>query len=732
MSGIPERVKSYQLVSKLLEALEVKSLYPVQEEAIRRGALEGRNLVISAPTASGKTLAAMMSMAARLEAMGGRAFYIAPLRSIALEKYRDFKVFEKLGYTVRVSVGDYERGLPGSDVVISTYEKLDSSIRSNPSILNGVSVLVVDEIHYVGDPDRGPLLESLIARILDYDPHPQIIALSATIPNAEELARWLDAELVVSDWRPVPLLEGVYDGSSNSIIYSNGSKRRVESVTATPYIDLVRDINLEGGHALVFVQSRRRAVQMAKQASRYSRFLGFDERKAREYAIEARNVGGPSSIREEISELMLKGVSYHHAGLNNELRIIVEEAFRDGALAAVYATPTLAAGVNLPARRVIVAEYYRFEEGYRRPIGVYEYKQLAGRAGRPGLDEYGEAVIIPSPSDDPSEVMEYYIFGRPEPVESKLAGLQGLRHSSLGLIASGAASRPEDLVRIHKKTLYARQKGSQGLPVLIERAVEHLIKWGLIVSDNGVLKATPAGYEASRFYVDPAGVPKLRRIIAGVNGELSDTHLLFALASTPDMPLIPVGSRESERILDKALDCCPELLDLMEYGSREEAAILKSALILRDWIEEVPEDRIIEEYDIWPGDLYSMVETGRWLAAAYSRILEVSGWPDIPPEAPSKLRILSHRLKYGVKAELLPLVAIPGVGRVRARRLYEAGYKSLADLASADPRELERIKGIGSSTIAAIMEFLGRSEDAKKYKLRGEAARKGLLAYMED
>jgi helicase len=720
LSGLPAR---------LLRELGVRELYPTQEAALRAGILDGESVVISAPTASGKTLAAMLAAAAALEAGRGKVVYTCPLRSIAMEKYKEFAIFEKLGYNVKVSIGDYEKGMPDAPLVITTYEKLDSTIRSKPGLASGIGLLIVDEIHYVGDPKRGPILESLLAKVKVISRRLQIVALSATIPNAGEIAEWLGAKLVKVNWRPVPLYEGVY---SDGVIkfYSNGREegfKEVREATGNRILDVIIQSSSEGGHALVFVQSRRRAVQLAKQVAKKHKHLHFDEQAAREAAAEVRKLSFPSPLKEELAWLIERGVSYHHAGLGAEARVIVEEAFRSGALAAVVATPTLAAGVNLPARRVVVAEYYRFESGYRRPISVAEYKQLAGRAGRPGLDPYGEAVIIPQGSDDPLELVREYILAEPEPVTSRLSSMAAVRHSVLGLVALGAGD-VEYIKKVHKETLYAKQYGS--LDGVVEASLGDLAKWGLVEDlGGGKLSVTPLGEVVSRYYVDPASVGVLR-LLTRVRGDPTDAQLLYIISAMPDMTRVPTGRREGDELLDRLLDIAAEVFDLMEYIGPSELSIIKTLMILWDWINEKPEDEIVQEYDVGPGDLASITETARWLAAAASAMTEVM--PELPLDVSRKLRLLEKRIKYGVKPELLPLVAIPGIGRVRARRLYQHGYRLPQDLATADPKELARIPGIGPGTVASILEFLGRSGEAERYRIAEKAGRKGLLAYMED
>ena len=704
---------------RLMELLGYKSLYPPQEEAIRRGADRGASLLVATPTASGKTFIGMAAIASALSRGGGRAFYLAPLRSVAGEKYQELRVLERLGISVGISIGD-RNVRPGARVLVSTYEKLDSMLRGSPSLLDSVSVVIVDEIHYISDPKRGVVLEGLLARILERPSRPQIIGLSATVPNAEEIAEWLGAGLIYSEWRPVPLREAVL--KSYRLWYPReGVEEELERVTGHEYLDVAIRVSRGGGQALVFSQSRRRVAQLAKRSARHSKHLTYDERVARRASEDILDTEGPLALREELAALLRRGVAFHHAGLSGEQRRIIEEAFRSGGVAVLHATPTLAAGVNLPARLVIVEEYYRFEEGMRRPIAIYEYKQFAGRAGRPGYDREGMSVIVASRSDSPEEVAETYILGDPEPVSSKLAGRRGLRHVLLGLLSAEAASR-ERVERFLGATLYARQSGTSRIGLLAERALGDLVSWGLASSDGELYAATPLGVEVARQYLDPESVPVMRDVVSR-SGEIDDHVLLYMIASMPDMPTLPAGRREADRLLDIVIERYPSLIEVLDDYGPPEARRVKTTILLDMWIHEEPEDLIHSELGAGPGDVRSIVETASWIAGALARIAPLAGNAEL--EQP--LRLLEARIRHGVKPELLPLVAIPGVGRVRARRLYSAGYKSLLDLARARPEELLRVPGLGPATVRQILEYLGRREEASR--LKGAGRGRGLEAF---
>lgn len=693
-----------------MELMGYKLLYPPQQIALDKDLENGKSLLIASPTASGKTFIALDAILNSLSKRKKRAVYTAPLRSIASQKYREFKKVEEMGYKVKLSIGDYEEGPPKADILITTYERLDSIIRNSPSILNEIGSVVIDEVHYVDDEKRGPILETLISKILYKNPNLQIVALSATVPNAEEISKWLNSDLVYSTWRPVPLYEGVY---KNGIIkFIDGKEKEVEIIAKDPSIDLIIDESSQGGQSLVFSQSRKRVVQLAKKSSNFYQYYKYDKNLAKNYSKKILSTNGPRSLREELSQLILKGVAYHHAGLSNEQRSIVEEAFENNAITAIFATPTLAAGVNLPARRVIVDEYYRFERGYRSPIKVSEYKQLAGRAGRPGLDPYGEAVIVAKASDDFDDLVQIYINGSLEKLESKLSGLKGLRHSVLGAVASGIANDFGSIYELHKKTLYYMQRGERTISQLLKTAVKQLIDWELIKEESEKLVPTDLGYVTSKTYLDPESVPILKNILNKVK-KFNETIILYIISSMPDINPFIVNKSEEDKIMDRVIEDAPELIDIIDWMGPEEVEIIKTMFVLKDWINEISEDKISENYNIGPGDLASLIDNAKWVTRSLGEISEVLG---LSSDVVGQFKLLEKRIESGVKAELLELVNIPEIGRVRARRLFNAGYKNLASLATANPKDLLKISGIGTSTVQKIMEYFNRGNEVKDLK----------------
>lgn len=203
---IPEKL--YKILEK-----DIEKLRPAQAKAIENGLLDGKNLLVCTPTASGKTLIAELAALKSILDGNGKAVYIVPLKALASEKYRDFKKRYGTVAKVALSIGDTDSTdsyLIDYDLIITTSEKLDSLTRHHSPWLSLISTIIIDEIHLLNDPGRGPTLEILITILRQLLKKSQIIGLSATIGNPEELAGWLNANLVKDDWRPVKLHKGVY------------------------------------------------------------------------------------------------------------------------------------------------------------------------------------------------------------------------------------------------------------------------------------------------------------------------------------------------------------------------------------------------------------------------------------------------------------------------------------------------------------------------------------------
>jgi helicase len=699
-----------------LQSLGVTELFPPQVSAFETGVLHGKNLVLAIPTSSGKTLVAEICMLKAILDGRGKALYLVPLKSLAREKYDDFKRYETLGISVAMSVGDYDS--PGAklreaDIVILTTERADSIIRHKVEWINEIGIVVVDEVHLINDTSRGPTLEMVLAKLFQMV-KAQIVALSATISNAEVIADWLSAELVKSTWRPVPLSEGVYlDGQIDFFEdgrYEKKSTRQIPRAYKDEITDIVCDTLNEEGQVLLFVSSRKSTVAMAKKlAPSLRKYLSNESLK--DLVRISKKIGvTPSSpdASKTLAKLITEGVAFHHAGLDNHERALVEDAFKDNLLKVVVATPTLAAGVNLPARRVIIRDYRRFEQNRGSyTIPILEYKQMAGRAGRPKYDQYGEAILLARSESEKDALIEHYTLSDPEEIYSKLASPTAIRSHLLASIAAELTRTGQEIDNLISKTFYACQNNQRNISHHVESALAFLEDGKLIdISQAGKYSATPLGKRASQLYIDPQTAILFRDILTEVD-EPTPLGILHMICHTPDQPITFVSRSEIEEYEVFIYDNSDELLieppDIEDDHYGDFLGEIKTARLLDEWISESTERNITETYGVGMGDVHRFVQSAEWLTYSASEISRIINKPSFIPS----LHNLRSRLKYGVRADLLELVNLRGIGRIRGRMLHNQGLRSLADLYNVPVEELARIPTIGRVIAESIKKQLG-------------------------
>ncbi|MDS0260357.1 ATP-dependent DNA helicase [Haloarcula sp. S1CR25-12] len=739
LPGVPDWLPGH------LRAEGIEELYPPQAEAVESGVTEGGNIVAAIPTASGKTLVAELAMLSAV-ARGGKALYIVPLRALASEKQAEFEQFEQYGLSVGVSTGNYESDggwLGDKDIVVATSEKVDSLVRNDAPWLEDLTCVVSDEVHLVDDGQRGPTLEVTLAKLRRLNPDLQTVALSATIGNAEELAEWLDAELVDSDWRPIELQKGVHygqalhleDGSQQRLAVQNSEKPTAAVVRDTLQDDHGEDgeVTEEGGSTLVFVNSRRNAEAAAgRLASTVRPHLSGDEKGQLEgIAADIRDVSD-TETSDDLADAVADGAAFHHAGLARGHRELVEQAFQDRLVKVVCATPTLAAGVNTPSRRVVVRDWRRYDgsAGGMAPLSVLEVHQMMGRAGRPGLDPYGEAVLVASSHDELDELFERYVWADPEPVRSKLAAEPALRTHILATVSSGFARSRTELLEFLEQTLYASQTDQGGrLERVVDDVLTYLERNGFLEVNAGELDATSLGHTVSRLYLDPmsaaeivdgleywarhAGEPEAsdEPVDATADGafstaselaeeteadpeDISALGLYHLVSRTPDMYQLYLRSGDREEYEMELYEREAELLGPTPSEFEDERfedwlSALKTARLLEDWASEVDEETITERYGVGPGDIRGKVETAQWLLGAAESLAG-----EVDSDAARAISQARIRVEHGVREELVDLAGVRGVGRKRARRLFEAGIGDRAELRdAAKPVVLAALRG---------------------------------------
>jgi len=705
-------------IKSLLKNLGYQTLYPPQEDAIRKGVLEGKNILITTPTASGKTLIAMIC-AAKAILEGKRVIYLTPLRALASEKYEEFKSLANLVKpdgtrpTIAISTGDFDQRsdfLKNKDLLILTNEKFDSMLRLDPGWIEKIGLVVFDEIHLLNEGDRGPVVEMLVSRFLSSSTKVQIIALSATVSNFNDISSWLKAEVVNSKWRPVKLIEGCY--SSGQIVFCDGQKIPTFQSSYGPAIDCAFSMLKKGGQVLIFAENRRNAVSLAEKAAVIApNFLSLEESRSLQLIYEKIVASDEfTEVGKRLANCVIKGSAFHHAGLPPSHRRLVEESFKEGLIKVLCATPTLAAGVNLPARTVIINSLSRFNSrwGQSEEISVLDYKQFCGRAGRPKYDDIGFVISILR-SNDLDTFFERYVKGSPEPLYSKLIDNQILRDHILATIVSFPAIAEKELNNFFSNTFLGYQRRPQFVYSKVKSNLAYLKINGLIEEEGGRFIATEFGKNVSFLYISTSTGIHYKTMFDYYRSKKvkplddEDFILLSVVLADDFQPQFPL------RRVD--VEACDEITSyqISSLSSSESGRVIiqskfddvgRSFLALKDWIDEKSENEIYEKFSIEPGDLYRQVEAAEWLTHAFSKIALLFGERSLHTVASS----LEERIRYGVKKELLELTQLEGVGRVRARLLFSNRLRTLDDIRKAKESDIANLPKFGPLIAKKIKE----------------------------
>lgn len=475
-----------------------------------------------------------------------------------------------------------------------------------------------------------------------------------------------------------------------------------------PVIDLVKDTLDNNKQALVFVNTKRSAEKCAEDIAHT---LKKEEQAWKELSEKLLNVlSKPTQQCERLAKCCKKGIVFHHAGLHPQQKDSIEDAFRQGVIKIICCTPTLAAGLDLPAFRTILREVKRYAE-YRglSYIPVLEYLQMAGRAGRPKYDTYGESIVVASTESEATAIFDKYVLGEPEEIYSKLAVEPVLRTYVLSLISSDIIQTSDEIKAFFHTTFWAHQfRDVDKLNVIIARVLNTLIQWEFLQNTQERYSATLLGRRVAQLYIDPftahSFIEALQRTHATTLKPITWIHLITN--SLEMRPALRVKQKEYDEITQKIVAETSALLykepNMFEPEYEDYLNSFKTALMLHDWIDEKDEEHLLEKYDVRPGELHVKLKTADWLIYALSELATLLRQQPILKEI-VKTRI---RLQYGAKEELLALLRLEGVGRVRARKLFNNKIKDLGDIRKESVEQLTLI--VGKSVAEKIKKQVGQ------------------------
>ncbi len=704
-----------EIIKQILDINNYEKLNPMQELAKEN---IGENTVVITPTASGKTTVFEMYMLDCLLNKKKKVIYISPLKALTTEHYLETKkkFSKELNIKIGLSTGDLDSSnkyLENYDVLFLTYEKFDSILRREPFWLKEVGLLTIDEIHEIGS-NRGSTLEVIITHIKHNYKEIKTLGLSATIKNSKELSDWLSSKLVLSNYRPVPLEIGVF---YNDIIYFENRKEDLtnETIKNINLGSIIKDTLKKEKQMIVFCSSRKNTMSFSKKYGKIVKeYIKEEYKELRKASLETlETLENPTKQCEELSSSLLLGTAFHHAGLIYKQREIVEENFKKGKIKIIFATPTLAAGINLPAYRVVINSVFRFSEGSMVPIPVNEFQQMAGRAGRPKYDTMGEAICVVNKETDIPKIYNTYILSGPTNIESQLSKINILRGHLLSIIMINSLENIDSVINYLSKTFYYFVYGNTTeIKVNITEIILEFIEQRFLEKREDSFKITELGKKVCYLYIDPLSANNIiKDLEIKKNKDTKVIEKIFTIVNTLEMAPYINYKQEKENDVFNLFEEIKQNI-YFEYEDIYLLQKLYQTKLINEWIEEKEENIILEEYNTTPGQIRDVISRAEWICHVTLELLKHLGYSLISIKEYSNLLL---RIKYGVKQELVCLVELKNIGRVRARRLYNSGIKTVQDIKNNPDKFITIIGKYGFETLKELkIEY---SEDTENKKL---------------
>ena len=654
-----ESLACYDIPQPLIDTWKtsgISDLTECQDRVLSQQSVwDGKNILVVAPTSSGKTFVGEV-LAAKSAFTLKRAIFLVPFKAIAEEKYSEFKGrYSSLGISVVISDADhtsFDKAIRRGDfgIAVIVYEKMAQLLIQSPGILVNCSLIVVDEIQQISDLTRGPSLEILLTHIRKLDDQPQMVGLSATMSDLGGLDSWLDADVVEIQKRPVALWESIaYPVGSSSLenFETNESKPGLELASiSTPQSEWTPGSKLDTTYRILMAHG------LDKQALIFRTRVDDTASTAKDLAYVLPTDPVPAEVRRQIGELeetrvttflsqwIDKRVAYHNAGLALEERRLIERLFRDGTLRVLVTTSTLAAGVNTPADIVILFDYKRwnFAKKTQLPIPVTEYKNSAGRAGRFGISPVGHSYIIVDGLAETHLVRANYLLGAPATLTSSMPQASDVGLLTLGFLSLGLVVSEEDLrdsIRNSFAFHHYFSSDDERIDFLAQfiEALEDLEAHDLVSSDGGALILTDLGTVASS---SGLGLESFYRLLIELRNPAMKADQVYSLLS----------------IVCQLEEC----QSLRPYSDDDRAGLL------HDWIDGTPVSQIIDSYsdryEIGSGHIRTLGETAAWMLTTAANIAQVPGLLNDGELIAMALEDLAQRCRFGVPTSIVEIAEL--------------------------------------------------------------------------
>ncbi|MCU0690314.1 MAG: DEAD/DEAH box helicase [Polyangiaceae bacterium] len=703
-------------------------LLPVQERAVKEFGLFGdANLIVFSPTSSGKTFIGEMA-AVRAARSNTKVFYLVPQKALAEEKFEELSGrYNSAGIEVVVSSRDrreYDDAIAAGrfQIAVVVFEKLGALLVGAPQTLESVGLVVVDELQLITDETRGPALELLLTKLRVSRSKPRIVGLSAVLGKAQLLADWLDAKLLVDTRRPVDLRKGVLCQGTFTYREHNSGEHGTEtfadmggSLPQELMLAAAEDITRRGEQVLIFVADRSTTVTCARILADRINLPPVTE------ALEELTEQEETHAREALRLTLGSAVAFHNADLSREERSLVERHFRTGRIRALFSTSTLAMGMNLPVKNVVLEgqkwHYFkRYHRWGRKDISRSEYENMSGRAGRLGLaKEFGRSMLVAKLPFQADVWLRHYAEGDFEEIVPTLRDAP-MEDLVVDLLASGMAANVSELREMLLSsftgvTHWTQQLGKEELVSELDRAIARCVQGNMAVHDGEMLAITRLGRAcASKGIGVATGIALAQWAIDARLATVTSIEVLTIAAMTKagEDVYITLPTAEFRRvdykgeILQRAREA--GVVDRPVFAKHaetqwapeyEDVKAFKKALLLCDWIEETATRDLEESYQVWAGAIRRVGEELSWIVEALGAVATACGWSD---ERKAELDVLADRLLFGVRGDVVPLakLRVKGLGRVMLRRLAKAGFT-----------DSESVRDAGADSVRAAINHRG-------------------------
>lgn len=679
------------------------TLLPLQEKLLTNPEFFSNNdMMIIAPTSSGKTLLAQILALYHLKDMK-KVVYLVPTKALAEEKYRSFvALFKEFGFRIAIATRDRpesdEDVLSGNfDLLIAVYEKLKAYLVIKPELINQISLLVADEIQIIADPTRGAMVDALLSKIAAVKKNMRMLFLSAVVGKPEIFSDWLGIKPIVYEQRPVELREGVFVVDSGEFVYRNFNGKDVyhehlfhEGKTPcdepadnymNAHLELIRYLSVNlNEQVLVFLPMKFMTMSWAQQFASLSSFASAQE------CLAQLELQEPSVVKRELCKMLKSGIAFHNSDLSQEQRLVVENGFQCEEIRVLFSTSTLAQGINIGGRNVICSlQKVGKDDVTGRTISQNleraEFRNQGGRAGRFGREmEYGRAIIVAPDKYKADIIMNEYILQPIEPMPSSFSE-NDFCEMFLDLASANIISGEKDCGDFIKKTyFYAFNSKARKFAedwdnkhkLLFSSVLSQLEKCGHIEQmPDGKIRVTGLGKTASTFGLkiqtsllfyeiikSAADIDRMSFLdfilIASDSADGREIYIPVARFDTPFNVLMQLKKRYDDDKIPYS-DYLKRFLDLKGGFTKDDISVLKRALLMIDWVTDIPTEIIEKEQAVHLGAIQNIAQQFEWLFDAWGFLSETIA---APTELTSFFKSIAMRMKYGVSEDGLEIAKL--------------------------------------------------------------------------